>query len=59
VCQQERAEFVVPWIAWHLVLFFMQVIIAAWVGDIITRYFWAHAVELAVLIVSVIISEGE
>jgi hypothetical protein len=59
MCQQEKAEFVVPWIIWHLVLFFIQVIIAAWVGDIITSYIWAHAVELGVLIVSVIISEGE
>jgi hypothetical protein len=59
MCQQEKAEFVVPWIVWHVVFFFIQVIIAAWAGDIITRHIWAHAVELAILIVSVIISEGE
>jgi uncharacterized membrane protein (DUF485 family) len=59
MCQQEKAVFVVPWIVWHLVLFFMQVIVAAWVGDIITTYICAHAVELGILIVSVIISEGE
>lgn len=54
---QEKADFLVPWIAWHLVLFFIQVIIAAWVGDIIVRYLWAHAVELGLLIVTVVISE--
>jgi hypothetical protein len=41
------------------VLFVLQVIIAAWCGDIITSYLDAHAVELAVMIVAVVISEGE
>jgi hypothetical protein len=59
MCQQERAEFVAPWIAWQPVLFLLQVIIAAWCGDIITRHLEAHAVELGILIATVIISEGE
>jgi hypothetical protein len=59
MCQQERAEFVAPWVIWHLVLFVLQVIIVAWCGDIITSYIAAHAVELAVMIVAVVISEGE
>jgi hypothetical protein len=57
--QQERTEFVAPWIAWHPVLFVLQVIVAVWCGDVITSYINAHAVELAVLIVAVVISEGE
>lgn len=55
---EEKPEFVILWIVWHLVVIFMQVIIAAWVGDILTRHIWAHSVELGILIVSVIISEG-
>ena len=51
--------FVAPWVVWHCVLFFLQVIIAAWIGDIVTTYMEAHAVELASIIIVVIISEGE
>jgi hypothetical protein len=52
-------EFVTPWVAWHLVLLFLQVIVAAWCGDIVTQYISAHALELGTLIIAVIISEGE
>jgi hypothetical protein len=50
---------VTPWVAWHLVLLFLQVIYAAWCGDIITQHIRAHALELSALIITVVISEGE
>ena len=59
MCVQEEAEFVVPWVAWHLVLFFLQVIVAAWCGHIVTNNVNAHAVEIGSLIIILIISEGE
>lgn len=54
----EDADFVAPWVAWHLVLFFLQVIVAVWCGDIVRNYMAAHAVELGSVIITVIISEA-
>ena len=51
--------FVAPWAVWHCVLFFLQIIVAAWFGGIVTNYMEAHAIELASIIITVIISEGE
>jgi hypothetical protein len=51
--------FVAPWVVWHCVLFFLQVIVAVWSGEIVTNYMDAHAVELGSIIIVVIISEGE
>jgi hypothetical protein len=51
--------FVVPWVAWHCVFFFLQVIAAAWCCDIVENYMEAHALELTSIIIVVIISEGE
>ena len=51
--------FVSPWLVWHCVLFFLQIIVAAWLGDIVTNYMDAHAIELGSIIITVIISEGE
>jgi hypothetical protein len=59
ICGQEKAEFVAPWVAWHVVLFFLQVIVAAWCGDIVGNYMESHAIELGSVIITVIISEGE
>jgi hypothetical protein len=51
--------FVAPWVAWHSVLFFLQVIVAVWCSDIVKNYMEAYAVELGSVIINVIISEGE
>jgi hypothetical protein len=41
------------------VLFFLEVIVAVWCGDIITNYIKAHAADIAGLIIILLISEGE
>ncbi|XP_021940890.1 uncharacterized protein LOC110840281 [Zootermopsis nevadensis] len=53
----EQVEFVTPWVVWHLVLLFLQVIIAAWCGDIITSTISAYALELGTLILTAVLSE--
>lgn len=54
----EEAMFVAPWVVWHCVLFFLQIIVAAWFGGIVTNYMEAHAIELGSIIITVIISEA-
>jgi hypothetical protein len=51
--------FVAAWVAWHCVIFFLQVIAAAWCCDIVENYMEAHVVELVSIIVTVVISSGE
>jgi hypothetical protein len=41
------------------VLFFLEIIIAVWLGGIVTNYMDAHAVELGSIIVTAVITEGE
>lgn len=51
-------EFVTPWVAWHVVMLFLQVIIGAWCGVIVTQHIEAHGVELGILVVAVVLGEG-
>lgn len=59
MCLQEEPAFVAPWVVWHFVFFFLQVIVAVWLGEIVTTYMESHAVELGAIILITIISEGE
>jgi hypothetical protein len=41
------------------VLFFLEIFVAVWCGGIVMNYMEAHAVELASIIVTAVISDGE
>ncbi|PSN55488.1 hypothetical protein C0J52_02573 [Blattella germanica] len=54
----DQSDFIAPWIGWHMVLFFLQIIVAIWAGNILVDEVETYAIELASLIIAILINTG-
>ncbi|KAJ9574471.1 hypothetical protein L9F63_008359, partial [Diploptera punctata] len=52
----DRVNFVIPWVGWHLAMFFLQFPVAIWIGFIVTDVVEAHLLEVVTLAIAFVLN---